>query len=169
MHDSQTLFAAVQERTSLPADSIHALFEAQAKRTPHATAVEYGDTRLTYRDLNERAERFASIAAAQGVGRETIVGIGLERSLALPIAMFGVLKAGGVCMPLDPEYPRERLAYMMEDAGAEVLVAEPEFEKHYSRPNTRVISPSRDLSAGAVAKGDKRPSRTQPGDAAYIV
>ncbi len=64
MHDSQTLFAAVQERTSSPADSIHALFQAQAKRTPHATAVEYAGTRLTYRDLNERAERFASIAAA---------------------------------------------------------------------------------------------------------
>ena len=169
MHDSQTLFAAVPERTSSPADSIHALFEAQAKRTPHATAVEYAGTRLTYRDLNERAARFASIAAAQGVGRETIVGIGLERSLALPIAMFGVLKAGGVCMPLDPGYPRERLAYMMEDAGVEVLVAEPEFEKHYSRSNTRVISPNRDLSGGAVGKGEKLPSRTQPGDAAYIV
>jgi amino acid adenylation domain-containing protein len=174
MRHSPTILAPIilptrQASASAADASIHALFQAQARRTPDTIAVEYAGTRLTYQDLNERAERFASIASAQGVGREKIVGIGLERSLALPIAMFGVLKAGGVCMPLDPEYPRERLAYMMEDAGAEVLVAEPEFEKRYSRPNTRVISPSRDLRGRAGADGEKLPSRTQAGDAAWIV
>ncbi len=117
--------------------SITALFEAQARRTPGAVAAEYAGQCLTYRKLNDAADRFACAAANRGVARESIVGIGLQRSLELPIALLGVLKAGGVCMPLDPEYPRERLAYMMEDARSEVLVTEAELEIRYSSSNAR--------------------------------
>ncbi len=141
MHNTQIMLDAVQtpsrESVSInkvrTAQSLHALFEAQAKRTPDAIAAEYAGRTLTYKKLNDEATRFGSVLASQGVEREKIVGIGLQRSLQLPIAIFGVLKAGGVCMPLDPEYPAERLAYMMEDAGVEVLIAEQEIEERLSQ------------------------------------
>src|SRR5580704_16314361 len=100
--------------------TISDLFEAQVQRTPHAIAAEYAGACLTYRNLKLGANRFAYALANQGEARDSIVGIGLQRSLELPIALFGVLKAGGVCMPLDPEYPPERLAYRLDDARAEV-------------------------------------------------
>ncbi|MGA2879227.1 MAG: amino acid adenylation domain-containing protein [Bryobacteraceae bacterium] len=154
--------------------TIHALFEAQARRTPDAIAAEYAGVRLTYRKLSLGADRFAHTLANQGVARESIVGIGLQRSLELPIALVGVLKAGGVCMPLDPEYPPERLAYMLEDARAEVLVTEPQLEGRYPSANAKIIPLNRDLSGLTGAESERLPSHTQhshadPRDAAWIV
>ncbi len=151
------------------AATVHALFEAQAQRTPDAIAAEYAGKYLTYRTLNDAADRFASAAVSHGVTREKIVGIGLQRSLELPIALLGVLKAGGVCMPLDPDYPAERLAYMMEDACADLIVAQPEFEKRYPSANTQVISPNRNLVPSSGADSDSLPFQSQPGDGAWIV
>jgi aspartate racemase len=149
--------------------TISSLFHAQAQRTPDAIAAEYAGIGLTYRKLNFGADRFAYTLANRGVKRESIVGIGLQRSLELPIALFGVLKAGGVCMPLDPEYPAERLAYMMEDASAEVLITEPPLDKRYPSTGAKVIPPNRDLSCLTVAESAGLQSHAQPEDAAWIV
>jgi amino acid adenylation domain-containing protein len=149
--------------------TISDLFEAQAQRTPHAIAAEYAGACLTYRNLKLGANRFAYALANQGDARNSIVGIGLQRSLELPITLLGVLKAGGVCMPLDPEYPPERLAYMLDDARAEVLVTEPHLEKRYPSANAKVIPPNRDLSWLTESESETIQSRAQPGDAAWIV
>ncbi|MEA2603270.1 MAG: hypothetical protein QOF89_4262, partial [Acidobacteriota bacterium] len=101
---------------------IHTLFEAQAARTPEARAVEMGDLALTYRELNERAEVFARRLRRLGVGPESIVGLCVERSPEMVVGMLAVLKAGGSYLPLDPVYPRERLAFMVEDSGARTLL-----------------------------------------------
>ncbi len=95
---------------------MHQLAEAQAARTPNAIAVEHGDQRLTYLDLEQRANQLAHFLTRRGVGPESRVGICLRRSLELPVALLAVLKAGGACVPLDPAYPKERLAYMLEDS-----------------------------------------------------
>jgi non-ribosomal peptide synthetase component F len=101
--------------------TIVSLWEAQAARTPDAVAVTFGSKSLTYRDLDRRANALARHLRRQGVGPEVRVGIALERSLDMVVAVFSVLKAGGAYLPLDLSCPAERLAFMVEDSGA-VLV-----------------------------------------------
>ncbi|HZA24232.1 MAG TPA: condensation domain-containing protein, partial [Dehalococcoidia bacterium] len=103
---------------------IHQLFEAQAEQTPEAVAVVYEGHELTYRVLNARANQLAHYLQGLGVGPERLVGICLERSLELVVGLLGVLKAGGAYVPLDPSYPPERLAFMLEDAHAQVLLTQ---------------------------------------------
>jgi len=102
--------------------SIHALFAAQAARTPGAVAVEFGAAVLTYAELDARANGLAARLRAAGVGAEGRVGVSMERSAELVVAMLGALKAGAAYVPLDPSYPAERLAFMLEDAGVGALV-----------------------------------------------
>ena len=102
--------------------SLHALVEAQARRTPDAIAVVCGARTLTYAELDARANRLAHRLRALGVGPEVPVAVTLERSPALVVALLAVLKAGGAYVPLDPEYPAERLAYMLGDSGARLLL-----------------------------------------------
>src|SRR5688572_8107671 len=112
-------------RTDYPREaSIGELFEAQAKRTPEAMALEYEGETLTYKELNARANRLARYLAKQGVGRETMVGLCVERGLEMVVATLAILKAGGAYVPLDPEYPQERLAFMLEDTGAPALLTQ---------------------------------------------
>ncbi|MFK3767360.1 amino acid adenylation domain-containing protein [Pseudomonas putida] len=102
--------------------SIHALVEAQARRTPDATALLFGDSALSYAQLNRQANRLAHALIAQGVRQDTPVGIAAERSLELVVGLLAILKAGGAYVPLDPEYPAERLSYMVEDSGIGLLL-----------------------------------------------
>jgi amino acid adenylation domain-containing protein len=106
-----------------PADSyIHELFEAQAARTPHAVAVVFEDRRLTYAELNEKANRLAHHLRELGVGPDVRVGICVDRTPELVVAVLGVLKAGGAYLPLDPGYPRERLLDMVQDCAPVALL-----------------------------------------------
>ncbi|HEX2204684.1 MAG TPA: amino acid adenylation domain-containing protein, partial [Longimicrobium sp.] len=104
--------------------TIHSLFAETAARTPEAIAIESEGARWTYRDLDARAERIARRLRALGVGPDARVAISLERSADMVAAMLGVLKAGGAYVPLDPAYPAGRIAYVLEDSRAAVLVTE---------------------------------------------
>jgi len=111
--------------TDYPAEAlIHELFEAQAARTPEAVAVEYEGRRLTYGELNARANQVARYLARHGVGPDAMVGICVERSLEIVVGILGILKAGGAYVPLDPEYPASRLSFMLEDTAAPVLLTQ---------------------------------------------
>ena len=102
---------------------VHHRFEEQAERTPEAVAVVFGEQRLSYRELNEKAGRLARYLAEAGVGVESRVGIYLRRSPEMLIGVLGVMKAGGTYVPLEPGLPKERVEYMVGDAGIEwVLV-----------------------------------------------
>ncbi|HEX8212540.1 MAG TPA: amino acid adenylation domain-containing protein [Longimicrobium sp.] len=103
---------------------IHQLFEEQARETPHAVAAVFQDERLTYAQLDARANQLAHRLRRMGVGPESRVALCLERGLELLVAFFGVLKAGGAYVPLDPTHPAERLRYMLEDSGAGVLLTQ---------------------------------------------
>ncbi|HKH47321.1 MAG TPA: amino acid adenylation domain-containing protein, partial [Thermoanaerobaculia bacterium] len=103
---------------------IHELFEAQVGRSPHAVAVVSDGGRWTYAELDERANRLAHHLIGLGVGEETLVGLCAERSLEMVAGILGILKAGGVYVPLDPEYPEARLASMVDDTGVEVVLAQ---------------------------------------------
>jgi amino acid adenylation domain-containing protein len=103
---------------------LHELFEAQVKAAPNAEALVVGAGRLTYRELNSRANRVAHHLRSLGVGPEILVGIFLERSADMVIAMLGVLKAGGAYLPLDPAYPPDRLVFMLEDAQVHTVLTQ---------------------------------------------
>ena len=100
----------------------HELFEAQAQRSPDAPAVVFGKSSLTYAELDAQANRLAHHLRSLGVGAEVLVGVGLERSLELPVALLAILKAGGACVPLDPSYPAERLRFMIDDASLTTIL-----------------------------------------------
>src|SRR6266850_1007972 len=102
----------------------HQLFEDWAYRAPHQAAVQGKNRRLTYGELNERANQLARYLRSCGAGTETLVGISLERSVEMAVAILAVLKAGAAYLPLDPAYPRERLAYMASDARPRFLITQ---------------------------------------------
>ncbi len=108
----------------IPEAPVHGLFEAQAARAPGAVAATFQGVHLTYAGLNARADRLARRLRSLGVGPEVLVGVALDRSPGLLTAVLGVLKAGGAYLPLDPEYPAERLALMLQDSGVRVLLTE---------------------------------------------
>jgi amino acid adenylation domain-containing protein/FkbM family methyltransferase len=101
---------------------LHALFERQAARTPEAVALVYEDVRLTYGELNARANRLAHYLKARGIASDTFVGVCLERSLEMVVSLLGILKAGGAYLPLDPQLPPERLALMLADAAPRLVI-----------------------------------------------
>lgn len=104
--------------------TIHQLFEEQAEKTPYNIAVKLKDKHLTYIELNERANQLARLLQVRGIGADSIVGIMTERSLELIVGVMGILKAGGAYLPIDPEYPADRLAYMLEDSGAQIILTQ---------------------------------------------
>jgi amino acid adenylation domain-containing protein len=110
-------------RTDYPKDlCIHQLFEAQVERTPDATAVVFEGERLTYRELNARANQLAHYLRRLGVGPDVLVGICMERSLEMVVAILGILKAGGAYLPLDPDNPKGRLQSILADAGSPIVI-----------------------------------------------
>src|SRR5262249_56908739 len=97
----------------VPTVTVPALFAAQARRTPDATALVFGDERPTYAELDRRANQLAHHLRRLGVGPETVVGLCMERSSAMVVGLLGILKAGGAYLPLDPSYPAGRLAFLL--------------------------------------------------------
>ncbi len=111
--------------TDYPRDRcVHQLFELQAERTSNATAVVFENERLTYHELNRRANQLANHLTKLGVGPDVLVGILVERSLEMVVGLLGILKAGGAYVPLDPAYPRDRVAFMLEDSEVPVLLTQ---------------------------------------------
>jgi len=120
----QQLFTWNQTATELPAESVVQLFEEHVARTPEQVAIVCGDERVTYVELNRQANVVALELRQRGVGPDVLVGICIERSVKLIVALLGVLKSGGAYVPLDPAYPQERLRFMLEDARPRVLLTQ---------------------------------------------
>jgi amino acid adenylation domain-containing protein len=148
---------------------LHALIEAQVERTPDAEAVRFEDSALTYARLDARANQLAHHLRSLGVGPETPVGVCLERSLELVVALLGVLKAGGAYVPLDPAYPQERLAGMLEDVDAPVLLTQRHLLDVLPPHAARVLC----LDSGwdtVARESTSRPSRLAgPESLAYVI
>ena len=103
---------------------VHQLIEAQVELAPHAPALVFGEQHLSYAELNSRANQLAHALIARGVGPDVLVGIAAERSIEMVVGLLAILKAGGAYVPLDPAYPEDRLAYMMQDSGLSVVLAQ---------------------------------------------
>jgi amino acid adenylation domain-containing protein len=111
-----------------PQLSLHGLFERQVALTPDAIALVFGNQRLTYGELNAQANQLAQHLRGRGVRTESRVGVMLERSLEMVISLLGILKAGAAYVPLDPEYPEERLSFMLTDSEVQVLLTDSRFQ-----------------------------------------
>ncbi|MBT6045458.1 MAG: amino acid adenylation domain-containing protein, partial [Candidatus Scalindua sp.] len=146
---------------------IHELFEAQAEKTPDAVALVFEQQQVTYRELNTRANQLAHYLQSMGVGPEVLVGICLERSMEMVVGMLGILKVGGAYLPLDPEYPKERLAFMVEDAQVRVVVSQLSIKERL--PETEVLC--LDCEDERLSQLDTRnPSiRVGSGNLAYVM
>ena len=112
--------SVAQERETT--ETVHGLFAAQAAKTPGAVAVVHEGAQLTYAQVEARANQLARHLRTLGVGEESRVGVCMERTEAMVVALLGVLKAGAAYVPLDATYPKDRLAYMLEGTGARVVV-----------------------------------------------
>ena len=111
-----------------------ALFEQQVDQTPDAVAIVFKDQQLTYRALNRRANQLAHHLRHLGVGPEVMVGLCVERSVDMLVGMLGILKAGGVYVPLDPSYPSERLEWMSQDCAAPLVLTQQHLATRCSVP-----------------------------------
>lgn len=121
---NQMILLSNDTHTDIPHTCIHQLFERQVQRTPHALAVMCGNVRLTYSELNRKANQLAWRLRSLGVGLESLVGICVERSEKMIVGALAVLKAGGAYTPLDPAYPKDRIGLMLKDTAPPVLLTE---------------------------------------------
>ncbi|MEH2321839.1 MAG: non-ribosomal peptide synthetase [Nostoc sp.] len=132
---------------------IHQLFESQVEKTPDAVALIFNNQHLTYRDLNSRANQLAQHLQSLGVGTEILVGICIERSLEMVVALLAILKAGGAYVPLDPGYPQERLAFILSDTQVSVLLTQKELVAKLPTHTAFVICLDADWNALAKPTG----------------
>jgi amino acid adenylation domain-containing protein len=136
----QLLFKFNQTRADYPQDvSLHQLFEQQVERTPDSLALISQSEELTYHQLNHRVNQLAHYLQKQGITKETLVAICLERDLDMVVGILGVLKAGGAYIPLDPSYPVERLIFMVSDSQASLLITQQEILEKLSLSSAKTV------------------------------
>ncbi|MGA4254943.1 amino acid adenylation domain-containing protein, partial [Ralstonia nicotianae] len=148
------------------ASTIHGLFEAQVRRTPEAIAVEHEGQQVSYAELNARANRVAHALIGLGVGPDTRVGLCAERSVELVIGLLGILKAGGGYVPLDPSYPQDRLAYMLEDSAPVAVLAQSNTREQLGALSVPVLDLDGPLEE---AEHDPQVTGLEPHHLAYVI
>jgi amino acid adenylation domain-containing protein len=149
---------------------LHQLIEAQVESTPDVPALIFGDTQLTYRGLNQRANQMAHHLRSLGVGPESLVGVMLERSIDMVVALLGILKAGAAYLPLDPLTPAERLTTMLTDAAPRVLLTEEQLrERVPDNSGIHVLNVDRDRSLFAAAAEHNPESGASAANLAYVI
>jgi amino acid adenylation domain-containing protein len=159
-----------ETRSDTPQDRcIHQLFEEQVEKTPEAPAVVFGNTQLSYRELNERANQLAHYLRRIGVGPEVLVGLCVERSFDMIVGILGVLKAGGAYVPLDPAYPQQRLAYILDDAGVSVLLTQKTVESRLPRRAARVVVLEEKWDEISAESKQNLENEASPQNLAYVI
>ncbi|MDQ0418593.1 amino acid adenylation domain-containing protein [Croceifilum oryzae] len=148
---------------------IHTLFEQQVEKTPEAIAVMHEGERLTYQELNERANQLAHYLQKCGVGQDSLVGVYMDRSLDMMVGLLGILKSGAAYVPLDPTYPESRLRYIVEDAGIEVLLTQEKLEKIDTYKQIKTICMDQDRVAIAQEAFIACSSIVTGKDLAYVI
>lgn len=148
---------------------LHELFEDQVERTPDHPALAYEDGRLTYRELNARANQLARILRSSGVGPEVPVGVFMERSMEMVISLYGILKAGGAYVPLDPEYPYERVAFMLEDTKVPVILTQKHLLGSIPPHSARTLCVDSEWADIARERTDNLTSGVRSDNLAYII
>ncbi|MCR4435862.1 MAG: amino acid adenylation domain-containing protein [Clostridiales bacterium] len=153
--------------TEYPKDkTIQQLFEEQVERTPHSLAAVFEDRQLSYRELNEKSNQLARVLRDRGVRPDSIVGIMIGRSLEMVIGIMAILKAGGAYLPIDPEYPDDRISYMLQDSGVELILTQAQL-KDRIKPGPVII----EIDSPLVYTGNSSnlENINRSGDLAYVI
>src|SRR5438477_3084580 len=150
------------------AKGLHQLFELQARKSPQAPACIFGNSALSYQELNQRANRVARCLRKHGIKADSMVGIACRRSLEMVIGMAGILKAGGAYLPLDPEYPPDRLKFMTEDSRVSIVLVQSAVAQRFSENNLRLISLEEVSNDRSLDHGDFE-SSIKPLQLAYAI
>ncbi len=145
---------------------LHERIAEQSRRTPGAPALRFRDETLSYAELEARTDRLARRLRGRGVGRETVVGVHLDRGIDQVVSVLAVHRAGGAHLPLDPAYPRERLAYVLEDSGARLLLTRERLRGRLPEPGVEVVVLDGDDAPPGAGTDPHAPS---PGDLAYVI
>ncbi len=148
---------------------VHELFEEQAARQPSEVAVAFGDRRLTYGELNQKANQLAQHLIKIGAGRGSLVGIYMHRSTEMMVALLGALKAGAAYLPLDPAYPRERIDFIVDEAKLPVLLTQSDLAVTLSHAAARILCLDSDWEPIAGESSAKPSVRVAPEDLAYLI
>ena len=157
-------------RSDFPEQScIHQLFEEQVRRTPDEIAVVFEQQEVTYRELNSRANRVASALLAAGAQPDGFVGVAMDRSIEMVVALLAVLKAGAAYVPLEPGYPRERLLYMIQDAGLSLLLTQSRLRNLFAGQDLHIFSLDADESILATYSGENPKSQARPDSLMYML
>jgi amino acid adenylation domain-containing protein/FkbM family methyltransferase len=155
----------------LPAKAfcLHQLIEEQAARTPDQVALVFDEQRITYGELNRRANKLAHYLKGLGIGPDVLVGIYLPRSIEMAVGMFGILKAGGAYVPIDPSYPSARIALMIEDSQLGFLLTTHEVRAALPASNARIISLDVDAESIAAQSYASVPASANKNNLAYVI
>ncbi len=157
-------------KTGYPNDKcVHELFEAQAARSPDAVALVLGDKNLTYGELNRRANQLAHYLRSLGAGPDFLVGICMERSLEMVVALLGILKAGAAYVPLDPGYPKQRLNSMIQDAKIAVLLTQQRLTSNLPDHGATIFCLDTDWQTVAAESAENPVPMTAPEHLAYVI
>ncbi|MFH0976963.1 MAG: amino acid adenylation domain-containing protein [Spirochaetota bacterium] len=148
---------------------IHEFFEYQASLNPDSIAVEFEKNKLTYRELDQRANQLAHFLQKYKVAPNVLVGVCLERSCEMMIALLGVLKAGGGYIPMDPEYPKDRIAYIAENSNAPVLITQQSLLSFLPETDASTVCIDRDWQEIETYPVDKFPDNAEPDNVAYVI
>ena len=170
VEQQQLLFEWNNTQADYPLDKcIHQLFEEQVERTPDHIAVVFEDQQLNYRELNARANQLAHYLQKLGVGPDVLVGICVERSLEMIVGILGILKAGGGYLPIDPEYPTERLLYILQDAQVRVLLTQKHLIAGLPKHQSELVCLDTDWSFITQAQESNPCCEVQPENLAYAI
>jgi amino acid adenylation domain-containing protein len=148
---------------------LHELFEDQVAKTPDAEALVFENQRLTYRDLNARANQLAHHLRARGMGPDVLVGLCVERSVEMVVAILGILKAGGAYVPLDPEYPKDRLQSMLEDAQSPIILTQRRLRDVLPESGASVFCLDTEWAALAGESVDNPVNSSGPENICYVI
>ena len=150
--------------------TIFELFEDQVKKTPDSIAVVFEDEKLTFKELDEKSNQLAHYLHSKGVKIETLVPICLERSLEMIIGLFGIMKSGGAYVPVDPEYPQERINFLLEDTSASIVVSKKESSSRFIFPvNTELVNIDSDWSEIEKFSKEKVDTVINSTNLAYVI
>lgn len=157
------------EASAPPTRCIHELFAEQAARTPDAVAVTFRDQRLTYRELNRRANLVAHYLQRRSVGPDSLVALYMDRSVEMVVAILGILKAGGAYLPIDLLYPRGRIEFMLDESQAAVLITQESLLDKLPDCDAEIVCLDRDWVSIAAGDGENPPNCVTPDNLAYVI
>ncbi|HJT45866.1 MAG TPA: amino acid adenylation domain-containing protein, partial [Chthoniobacterales bacterium] len=150
-------------------NSIPGIFEEQVEKTPDAIALIAGDQELTFRELNDRASQLAHYLRELGAAPETLVGLCLSRSAEMVVALLGILKAGAAYLPLDPVYPVERLAFILEDTKATILIIEDALARKFPQYDGILVCTGKERGKITRQSTENPANAVSPDNAAYVI